>query len=238
VSVLALIPARGGSRGVPRKNVREIAGRPVIAWTIEDAAGSARVQRTIVTTDDEEIAEVARLHGAEVPFLRPAALAQDDTPDRPVYDHALAWLSEHEGYVPDVVVWLRPTTPLREPDDIGRALDILEQSGAACVRSVCLAEYHPYWMSTLEEGRLVPFVRLEDEDRFLRRQLLPPVYRLNGVVDAVRCERVDPERLDLFGGDIAAYVMPEERSVDVDTEVDLALADLLLRRRLGLPAGR
>jgi len=232
VRVLGLIPARGGSRAVPRKNVRELAGRPAIAWTIDQARSCGRLDRIVVTTDDEEIAQIARGEGAEVPFLRPGELALDDTPDLPVYLHALSWLREHDGHEPDLVVWLRPTAPLREPDDIAGALDVLEASGADCVRSVCKAEHHPYWMLALDGDRLVPFVE-PDSGAVLRRQLLPPVYRLNGAVDAVRRDRVDPGGRELFAGDIAAYVMPRDRSVDIDDELDVALADVLLRRRLG-----
>jgi CMP-N,N'-diacetyllegionaminic acid synthase len=226
VTTLGLIPARGGSKVVPRKNVRELAGKPVIAWTIEAALACRRLDRVVVSTDSEEIAELARSHGADVPFLRPAEHAQDDTPDDPVYLHALEWLAAHEGFEPDAVAWLRPTAPLRTAEDVEATLRILEQSGADCVRSVCAAEHHPYWMMRLNGDRLRPFV--EGTEAYYRRQLLPPVYRLNGAVDAVRCSTV--AQVGLFEGDVRAYVMPPERSVDLDGELDFALAEILLLR--------
>ena len=229
MTTLGLIPARGGSKGVPGKNVRALAGRPLVAWTIETARACARIDRLVVSTDDERIAEVCRRSGAEVPFLRPAELAADDTPDRPVYDHAVDWLAGSDGYRPDAVVWLRPTAPLREPGDIDRALDLLVETGCDTVRSVCRAEHHPYWMRTLDGDRLRPLLDAADDAVFHRRQLLPAVYRLNGAVDVVRCSSA-AERGELFAGDVRGYVMPPERSVDLDTELDFALAELLAER--------
>ena len=211
--ILGLIPARGGSKGVPRKNVRQLAGKPLIAWTIEAALDAPSLDRVVVSTDDEEIAEIARAHGAEVPFLRPAELARDETADLPVYRHALAELGE-----PDSVAWLRPTAPLRAAEDIEAALGLLGETGADTVRSVTEAEHSPYLMGRLDGGRLVPLLGDVPE----RRQLLPLVYRLNGAVDVVRCSSVGDV---LFGGDVRAYVMPAERSVDVETELDLLLAE-------------
>jgi len=219
VTVLGLIPARGGSKAVPRKNLRELAGKPVLAWTVDAALACPSLDRVVVSTDDDEIADVARACGADVPFARPAELANDDTPDLPVYRHALETLGEEF----DVVAWLRPTAPLRTADDIAAAVLLLEEAGADCVRPVCQAEHSPYWMGRVEDGRLVPLL----DHVPAQRQLLPPVYRLNGAVDAVRCAAVGAE---LFGGDVRAYVMPRERSVDLDTELDFLLAEALLRR--------
>ena len=218
---LGLIPARGGSKSVPRKNVRRLAGKPVLVWTVETALASAALDRVVVSTDDEEIAETARACGAEVPFLRPPDLAEDDTPDLPVYRHAL----EQLGDTPDAVAWLRPTAPLRSAADIEEAVRLLEETGADCVRSVCSAEHNPYWMGRLEDGRLMPLF----DETYDRRQLLPRVYRLNGAVDVVRCAAVAAEG-PLFGGDVRAYVMPPERSVDLDSELDFLLAEALLTR--------
>jgi CMP-N-acetylneuraminic acid synthetase len=215
---LGLIPARGGSKGVPRKNLRELGSKPLIAWTIE-AARAASLDRVVVTTDDEEIAEVARACGAEVPFLRPAELGADDTPDLPVYRHALAEL----GGAPQVVAWLRPTVPLRTAADVDAAVALLEETAADTVRSVTRADHSPYWMGRVEGDRFVPLF----EEVFDRRQLLPEVYRLNGAVDVVRCASVGDV---LFGGDVRAYVMPPERSVDIDSDLDFAFAEALVAR--------
>ena len=229
-NILGLIPARGGSKSVSRKNIRLLVGKPLIAWTIEIALACPSLDRVIVSTDDREIAKVARRHGAEVPFIRPVELAQDDTPDLPVYQHTLSWLAEHEGYRPDIVVWLRPTVPLRTVQDVEAALQQLIETGADCVRSVCPAEHHPYWMKRLKGDRLVPFVEGIDVARYYQRQLLPPVYRLNGAVD-VTWYRTVMEKGLLYSGDVRGYVMPVERSIDLDSELDFALAELLLRRR-------
>jgi CMP-N-acetylneuraminic acid synthetase len=230
VNTLGLIPARGGSKGVPRKNVRELGGKPLVAWTIESAKACLGVDRVVVSTDDEQIGDICRESGADVPFLRPADLARDDTPDRPVYDHAVEWLAEHAGYRPDAVVWLRPTAPLRKPQDIDASLGVLVETGCDSVRSVCPVEHHPYWMRTLEGDRLTPLLPQAGEDAFYQRQLLPNVYRLNGAVDVVRCSSV-AQTTGLFGGDVRGYVMPLERSVDIDSETDFTLAELLLDRR-------
>lgn len=188
------------------------------------------LERVIVSTDDREIAEVARHYGAEVPFLRPSELAQDDTPDLPVYQHTLTWLAEHQSYHPDIVVWLRPTCPLRRVEDIEAAVEKLTKSGADCVRSVSLAEHHPYWMKRLDGDRLVPFLEGKDEQIYYQRQTLPPVYRLNGAVDVTWAKTV-LERGVLYTGDVGAYVMDSEYGLDLDSELGFILAELLLDRR-------
>lgn len=225
-SVLALIPARAGSKGVPHKNVRMLAGRPVIAWTIEAALRCPTIERVVVSTDDPEIAEIARAHGAETPFLRPPELSLDDTPDHPVFRHALSELAAND-YEPELVAWLRPTAPLRTADDIFGAIELAQTAAADCVRSVCLAEHHPQWMRRLEGGRLEPLI---EGDPNRRRQDLPAVYRLNGAVDVVRTASVGNAGA-LFADDAYGYVMPAERSVDLDTELDFTLANALLDGR-------
>src|SRR5512145_1145659 len=145
--ILALIPARGGSKGIPRKNIRSFAGYPLIAWSIAAAKQSSLVTRVIVSTDDEEIAAVAHEWGAETPFLRPAELAQDKTTDLPVFEHALQWLEEHEGYRPEIVLQLRPTSPIRPKDMLDRSIRILlNHADADCVRGVVPAGQNPFKM--------------------------------------------------------------------------------------------
>lgn len=173
ISSICIIPARGASKGVNRKNIRQLGGKPLIAWTIKTSLSCSSLQRIIVSTDDLEIANIAKEYGAEVPFLRPPELAKDSTPDFPVYQHTISWLTEHENFQPDIVVWLRPTSPLRSVEDIKNAIDILVKSQADSVRSVCLSEHHPYWMKRLEGDRLIPFIDGFDERKFFRRQLLP-----------------------------------------------------------------
>ena len=145
--ILALIPARSGSKGIPRKNIRSFAGYPLIAWSIAAGLQAHTVNRVIVSTDDAEIASVAREYGAEAPFLRPPELAQDRTTDLPVFEHALKWLEEIEGYKPDIVIQLRPTSPIRPKDCVDSAVKILMQNGDAdCVRGVVTAGQNPYKM--------------------------------------------------------------------------------------------
>ena len=227
--ILALIPARGGSKGIPRKNIVDVAGKPLIAWSIETALNCKKIGRVVVSTDDGEIAQISQSYGASVPFLRPAEFAQDDTTDLPVYQHALSWFSEYENYQPDIIVWLRPTTPLRTRQDVETALQLLITTGADWVRSVCSTEHHPYWMKHVAaDHRLTPFIDGVDETGYLRRQLLPPVYRLNGVVDVTWAKTI-MEQKELYRGDVRGYVMPLERSLDIDNELDLAMVDLLLK---------
>ena len=227
--VLAIIPARGGSKGIPRKNIRILGRKPLIAYAVEVALNSEYVNRVIVTTDDEEISEIAHQCGAEVPFIRPSELAEDSTSDLPVCQHALSWLSAHENYTPDVMAWLRPTAPLRETQDVDTAIKLLIESDADCVRSVCLAKHHPYWMGRLEGNSLVPLIDGIDEKKYYQRQLLPTVYQYNGAVDAIWCKSI-PEEGMLFSGNILGCIMPEERSIDLDTELDFKMAELLIQQ--------
>ena len=224
--LLAVVPARGGSKGVPRKNLQELGGRPLIAWTIEAATCSRAVGRVVVTTDDEEIASESREYGAEVPFLRPAALAEDTTPSMDVIVHALDWLAENEGYAPASVVCLQPTSPFRPASDVDAAFDLFKTKRADAVVSVSEAEQHPAWMKTLDaEGRLADLV--ESRERADRRQDLARVYALNGAIYLARRELLLAERT-WYAGRTYGYVMPRERSLDIDTPWDLHLARLIV----------
>ncbi|MHB9143936.1 MAG: acylneuraminate cytidylyltransferase family protein [Symbiobacteriia bacterium] len=226
VEILGIVPARAGSKGVPGKNIRPIAGRPLISYSIEAGVKSHLITRMIVSTDSEEIGAVSAQFGAEVPFLRPAALATDDAPTYDVIRHALEHL-QADGYKPDLVVILQPTSPLRLTQHIDEALDHLEESNADSLTSVCMAEHSPYWMRTISEsGHLQPFV---DRSNYSRRQALPPVYRLNGAI-YVTSPRVI-EKGALLGERVLPYVMDPEHSVDIDSELDLAFAELLILRQ-------
>src|SRR3990172_10695423 len=146
---LGIIPARGGSKSIPRKNLHPLLGKPLIAWSILSALRATSLDRMIVCSDEAEIAEVAKRYGAEVPFLRPAEIAADETPDLPVFQHALRALREAEGYVPDAVVHLRPTQPLRTPGEIDQAVELWVRTGADCVKSVIPVSEHPFKMYRL-----------------------------------------------------------------------------------------
>lgn len=219
-SVLAVIPARGGSKGVPRKNIRAVAGKPLIAWTIVEANKSKYIDRLIISSEDAEIIEVARLWGCEAPFVRPADLSQDDTPGIAPVLHALSLLP---GY--NFVVLLQPTSPLRTVEDIDATIaHCIRKSAGSCV-SVSEPEKSPYWMYKLnDEGRLRP---LMEGEPFSRRQDLPQVYAVNGAVYVADCEWLVQNR-SLVTSETAAYIMPKEHSVDIDTEQDLKFCEMLL----------
>lgn len=224
--VLAVIAARGGSKSVPRKNIALLGGKPLIAWTIEAARHARSITRTIVTTDDAEIASVARAGGADVPFMRPRELAADDTPGVAPIVHAVEWLDEHEGYRPDIVVQLQATSPLRTAADIDAAVKLLGERGASSVVSVTAVEHHPYWMKTVDgDGWVHDYVAQAQPTA--NRQELPPLYRLNGAIYAASRQVLlsigtwNTQRT-------AAYIMPFERSVDIDTAWDLSFAQLVM----------
>lgn len=221
--VLALVPARGGSKGIPRKNIRPIAGKPLIAWILEEAKKSRYIDRLVVSSEDEEILETSRRFGAETPFARPAELARDDSPDIEVVLHAIGRLP---GF--DYLVELQATSPLCTVEDIDGCIELLDQSGAQAVLSVVEAQPSPYWMFRLDEsGSLGPL--LARGELPARRQDLPPVYALNGAVSAARIPGLQ-ERRSFLGPGTKAFLMPPERSVDIDDGLDWALCDLLLRR--------
>lgn len=228
--VLALVTARGGSKGIPRKNIVPLVGKPLIAWTIEAARNSRSVDRIVVSTDDPEIAEVCRVLGAEVPFLRPEELARDDSPHMDVVIHAVNWLEAQEAYTPDYVLLLQPTSPLRISDDIDAAMALAIEKAADAVVSVCLSPAHPYLMRRIEDdGRLKEFV--PRPSGYLRRQSLPPVYVENGAIYLVRRDVLLRDR-SWYSAGTYAYIMPAERSIDVDTIWDLRLAALMLAERV------
>ena len=227
---LALVVARGGSKSIPRKNLAPLAGRPLIVWTIEAALRCPGLDRVIVSTDDAEIASVSRAHGAEAPFLRPADLARDDTPTLPVVIHALRWLADQEGYVPEHVMLLQPTSPLRTSEDIAGVLDLAEERRADSVISVSEASTHPHLAKRITaEGLLVDFM---DHPAVERRQDLEPVYALNGAIYLAKRSLL-LEKQSFYGKVTYPYVMPLERSIDVDTPWDLQLCDLMLREMYG-----
>src|SRR5262252_3152974 len=180
--ILAIVPARGGSKSIPRKNLIPVGGKPLIAYSIEQARTSRFVTRAIVSTEDAEIADVARTYGGEVPFLRPAQYAQDLSPDIDVFRHALEWLRDHEGYRPELVVHLRPTGPVRRVERIDTAIStMLSNSEADSLRSVGMPIQSPYKMWRMVGGRLEPLLRIPGvpEAHSSPRQGLPPVYWQN-----------------------------------------------------------
>lgn len=221
-SVLALIPARGGSKGVPGKNIRPAGGKPLIAWTIEAVRASRYVDRTILSSDDPSIAAIARQFGCEVPFMRPDELATDKADSMSVVRHALATLPERYDYL----VLLQPTSPLRSAADIDAALERCIESGAATCVSVCEPDNSPYWMMTMAaDGAVQPLFPPEQIPS--RRQDTPPIFALNGAVYVAPADHLAAGGGFVTVGTVG-YVMPKDRSFDIDTELDLRLADFLL----------
>lgn len=231
-----MIPARGGSKGIPRKNLAPLAGRPLIAYTIDAARTSARLTRMIVSTDDEEIAMVARRLGADVPVVRPPELAADETPMVDVLVHLVGVLEQRERYHPDILVLLQPTSPFRRARHIDQAVDLLTASGADSVVSV-IPVPHQFTPSSLLRTEGDRLVSVDDPtgNRIvgpMRRQDKPPLFARNGpAVVAARTEVV-LERGTLYGPDTRGYVMSREESLDIDDAFDLRLAELLIASRV------
>lgn len=219
-TVLAIIPARGGSKGVPRKNIREAGGKPLIAWTIEEARKSKYIDRLILSSDDPDIISTAQAWGCEVPFVRPVNLAQDDTPGIVPVLHALEQLP---GY--DWVVLLQATSPLRDVSDIDGCLSLCVESSAPAAVTVVEAEQSPWWMYTLAVGGAMRPL-LGGTQEFQRRQDLPPVYALNGAVYVAKSDWLR-EKKTFLAEETVGYVMPQQRSLDIDTEQDLKIMNMI-----------
>ena len=229
MDILGLIPARGGSKSIPHKNIVPLAGRPLIAYTCDSALASERLTRVILSTDDSAIAEVGLQNGVEVPFLRPSEFALDDTPAIEVIQHALKVLKQKENYEPGVVVLLQPTSPLRRAEHIDAAVDKLLESGADTVVSVTEVphQFNPVSLMQLDDDKLVP---LSEGPLILRRQDKPALYARNGPsVLVVRREVL--ESGELYGPVVRPLEMDSADSIDIDNADDLALAEFWLNRR-------
>jgi N-acylneuraminate cytidylyltransferase len=229
--ILALIPARGGSKGIPRKNIRPFAGYPLLAWSIAAARQASSVTRIVVSTDDAEIASIAREYGAETPFLRPTQLAQDHTTDLPVFEHALEWLEANEDYRPESVIQLRPTSPIRPKDCVDRAVEILTaHSDADCVRGVVPAGQNPHkmWRFAGDGQPIKPLLEVEGiaEPYNAPRQILPPVYWQTGHIDAIRVSTIRQKK-SLTGDVVYPLVIDPRYTVDIDNLPDWAKYEAL-----------
>jgi CMP-N,N'-diacetyllegionaminic acid synthase len=230
-STVAIIPARGGSKGIPNKNIVKLAGKPLIVHSIEYSLRCSHIKRTLVSTDDPKIAAVARQSGAEVPFMRPSKLAQDDTPDIPVFAHALEWLLEHENNLPELVVHLRPTTPLRPSGLIERGLQMmLEDPQADCVRSVSEPPHTPYKMWQTKGKYMKPFLQVNNEESFnWPRQKLPQVLCHNGLLDVIRTSTI-LEKNTMTGKRVLPLRTEDSFfAVDIDKPIDLIMAEVFFK---------
>jgi N-acylneuraminate cytidylyltransferase len=230
-SVLAVIPARGGSKSIPRKNLRLLAGHPLLAYSIEAARESPLVTRVIVSTDDEEIREAAIQYGAEVPFLRPKSLAQDDTTDWPVFAHALSWLEREEEFRPSVVVQLRPTSPVRPPGLVEEGIRLLlGDLRADSVRAVTPPSQNPYKMWRIDGGVLRPLLGdALSEPYNMPRQRLPATFWQTGHLDVVRWGTIQFGR-SMTGERVLPLLVDQAYAIDIDTPDQWTQAEALLLR--------
>ena len=222
--ILALIPARGGSKGIPRKNIRNFAGYPLIAWSIAASLQAKSVSRVVVSTDDAEIAAVAREYGVETPFMRPPELAQDRTTDLPVFEHALKWLEDIEGYKPEIVVQLRPTSPIRPVDCVDKAVGMLvKHEDADSVRGVVPAAQNPHkmWRFNGYDSPMAPLLHVDgiSEPYNAPRQILPPVYWQTGHIDVIRASTITSKH-SMTGKVVYPLVIDPRYTVDIDTPAD------------------
>lgn len=222
--ILAIIPARGGSKGLPRKNIRQLNGKPLICYAIDEAMKSKFIGRIIVTTDDSEIAEISKKAGAEV-IIRPPALAQDESL---VIDAIFHVLDTINGEKPDFIVLLQPTSPLREARDIDRAIQLFLGGLCDSLMSVCPAEHSPYWYFNIKNGLLAPLF----DKRFMetRRQELPPAYRPNGAIYIITPEILKKYK-SFYCNKTLAFVMTVRSSIDIDEEIDFQIAEQLMKHR-------
>lgn len=231
--VLALIPARGGSKGVPRKNIRPLNGKPLVAYSIAAAlALPALLYRVIVSTDDAEIAAVAQQYGAEVPFMRPAEISADSTPMLPVMQHAIRFVEQQDGIRLDWVLLLQPVSPLRLPLDIENAWQLARTTDCDSVISVAqVTAGHPISTKRIENGRLLPYC-IEEIEGTRRQDYSPPAYVRNGAIYLTRRDVLMNDN-SIWGKSICPYVMPDERSINIDSELDFKLAERVMAEQSG-----
>ncbi len=230
-TILGVIPARVGSKGLSRKNIKLLLGKPLIAWTIEQALASKYLDRLIVSTEDEEIAGISKKYGAEIPFIRPKELAEDNAKGIDVVLHAIDWLKENDKQRQyDLIILLQPTSPLRTKEDINKAIELLFLKEAKAIVSVCEVDHHPLWTNTLPEDECMKnFIRKESMNK--NRQELPVFYRLNGAIYLAYCNYIKQYR-GFIGENTFAYIIPRERSVDIDNKVDFKLAQILMKNSI------
>jgi len=235
MNILGIIPARGGSKSIPRKNIKDLCGKPLIGWTIEAAKRADFLDRVILTTDDDEIAEVGKKYGADVPFIRPKEFAEDKTPTLPVLQHAVNWLKEKGGYEPDAVMLLQPTAPLRQVRHIVEAAELFEKSGADSVVSVVEIPGHfsPYWAVVEgQDGHAKLFVGDPIRKRITRRQDFPQkTYAHNGAIYLFKTKLLfDSQEPSLYGEHVRLYPMEEKYSVNIDSPEDWELAEMAIEK--------
>lgn len=230
MKAIAFIFARGGSKGLPGKNIRLLGGKPLIAWSIEHALAVKRIERVIVSTDSEEIAAVAREYGVEVPFIRPAELARDDSPEWLAWRHALKYLLDRDGALPEVMVSVPTTGPLRLPLDIENCLDEYEKGDTDIVITVTDAHLSPYFNMVKTNADGTVGLVIPPQSAIVRRQDAPEVFDMVTVAYVARSEFVMAHNA-VFEGRVRAVHVPTERAIDIDTLLDFQIAECLLNLR-------
>lgn len=227
-TVYCLILARGGSKGIPHKCIADLNGKPLISYSIEPALKSKYIDRVVVSTDDDKIADVSKQYNAEVPFMRPPEFATDEASSVSVIIHALDYFKKVESKFPNILVVLQPTSPLRITDDIDKSIEIYAKSEANTLVSVTKPEISPYWFKKLDDNRyLTNFISPPEE--YYRRQDSDNLYILNGAVYIYDSEKFLLNKINK-DSPVVSYVMPIERSVDIDTPLDLEFVEFLLKR--------
>ena len=228
--ILSVIPARGGSKSVPRKNIRNLNGKPLIAYTIEAAKKiKDKFHKIIVSTDDEEISEISKDYGADVPFIRPNNLAEDKTPTYPVLQHAVHFVEKQDSINIDLIMLLQPTTPFRTTEDILNCLQLSQSSNTDSVISVVqVFSHHPILMKKIENNRLVHF-SIEEKEGTPRQLYKPPAYMRNGAIYVTKRDTLIGKN-SIWGDSITPYIMPQERSHNIDDEIDFITSELVMRK--------
>jgi N-acylneuraminate cytidylyltransferase len=227
--ILAIIPARGGSKSIPRKNIQLLGGYPLISYSIAAGLNSQYIDRVIVSTDDAEIAQIAEQYGAEVPFIRPAELAEDHVTDLPVFEHAVQWLEENDNYHADIILQLRPTSPFRPKGSVDEAIELMLQSRLAdSVRGVTPSGQNPYKMWRVENNRMVPLLNGEfDEPYNMPRQKLPATYWQTGHIEVIRYETIMYKH-SMTGDHIIPYIIDSRYALDLDNLQQWEYAEYML----------
>lgn len=232
--IIALIPARGGSKTIFKKNIKLLNGIPLIAYTIKTALKNVNIYKVVVSTDNEEIANIAKNYGAEVPFLRPIELAQDNVSDRPVILHTLNWLKKNENILPDLILYLRPTSPFKSNKIINKCINKIEKNTYfTSIRTVnkAIGVDHPYWMFKNEKHTLKPFINNIDITKYYQRQLLPECFKLNGVIDILKPNIIENNE-NMFGNKIGFVEIDQLNAIDIDNDLDFAFAEFVLQNKL------
>lgn len=227
-NILAIIPARGGSKGLPGKNIKELNGKPLIAYTIEAASESKYIDRVVVSTDDMEIANISMSYGGEVPCLRPKELSNDMSPTIDCVIHMLDYLKTNQEYIPEYVALLQCTSPLRNNRHLDEAIEKLKSTKKDAIVSVCEAEVNPYWANVFEGDNLEYFI--EEGRKILRRQDLPKVYRENGAIYIIKTDVLIKEKT-FEPRSLTGYIMSNESSIDIDTLIDFKFAEIIIKEK-------